>query len=199
MLDNMLFDRTNSRFQDSYNLAKLMLTHSAPVSAPGRSKNSSILFKMNDLFEAYIAFIARKINGRVTIKDRRYKLLIKDGTDRGVFQLEPDLLIESKTGQQIILDTKWKMIHTKRSRHGVKREDFYQMYAYLTRYKEVGTVVLLYPHHSGVVQPSGSCLESWHLQEHPMKKLQVFTIDYEDELKAESELRSIIKYSFELE
>jgi 5-methylcytosine-specific restriction enzyme subunit McrC len=149
---------------------------------------------MNDLYEAYIAFLARKITDRLTIKDRSFKLLIKEGTSKGVFQLEPDLLITNQIGRQIIVDTKWKMIRANRSRHGVKREDFYQMYAYLTRYKEVETVVLLYPHHNEIVQPSGYCLESWHLEDQPSKRLKVFSINYEDELKAETELQGILNH-----
>ncbi|MGM0882452.1 MAG: McrC family protein [Bacillota bacterium] len=192
MLDSILFNRTNRRFQDSFNLAKLLLTHSAPVSSQGRRRNSSLLFKMNDLFEAYIALLAQNVSDRVTVKDRRYKLLIKEDTGRGAFQLEPDLLIENQMGKQIIVDNKWKFIQSRRSRHGVKREDFYQMYAYLTRYKEVDTVILLYPHHDEVHHASGHCLESWYLEEQSAKKLKVYSIDYEDEQKAEQELFNII-------
>jgi 5-methylcytosine-specific restriction enzyme subunit McrC len=160
-LDRMLFDRTNFRFQESFVLAKLLISRSAPVSSPGGSRSSSILFKMNDLFESYIAYLTRKNWDQVTVKDRRYKLLVKEGSNRGVFQLEPDLLVVNQHRQQIIIDTKWKMIYSHRSRHGVKREDFYQMYAYLTRYKEVNEVILLYPYHDGIVS-GGGCLESWH-------------------------------------
>ncbi|WP_433945548.1 McrC family protein [Paenibacillus sp. SN-8-1] len=192
VMDHMLFDRTNRRFQESYRLAKLLISQTAPMSAPGRSKNSSILFKMNDLFEAYVAYLANKLIDQVTIKDRSHKLLIKEGTTRGVFQLEPDLLIGSSSGAQIIVDTKWKMIRSDRLRHGVKREDFYQMYAYLTRYQEVDTVVILYPHHDGIDEPAGSCLESWHLEGQPSKRLKVYTINYEDERIAELQLQEII-------
>jgi 5-methylcytosine-specific restriction enzyme subunit McrC len=193
VLDSIQFYRTNRRFQNSFNLAKLLLTHSSPVSTTGKTRNSFILFKMNDLFEAYIAYMVRNIRDRVTVKDRRYKLLIKEGKSQGVFQLEPDLFIESTVGKSMIVDTKWKMIRSNRTRHGVKREDFYQMYAYLTRYNEVQTVILLYPHHSEIVKHSGSCLESWHLEDQPSKRLQVFTVSYEDEVQAEAELRDILE------
>jgi 5-methylcytosine-specific restriction enzyme subunit McrC len=186
------FDRTNRRFEPCYLYAKLLLGRSAPISSPGVNKSSSILFKMNDLFEAYIAYLARKLWKKVVLKDRSHKLLVKEGSTRGVFQLEPDLLITTKTGYGIIIDTKWKMIFSRLSRHGVKREDFFQMYAYLTRYETVRDVILLYPHHDGI-DSSGVCLESWHLEGDAGKRLKVFSINYEDEQVAMKELDRIIE------
>jgi McrBC 5-methylcytosine restriction system component len=191
-LERIRFDRTNRRYLESFRLAKLLLSRSTSVSSPGGTSNSSILFKMNDLFEAYIAYLVCTITDKVTVKDRSHKLLVRTGDNRGVFRLEPDLLVTNPAGKRIILDTKWKMIHSHRSRHGVKREDFYQMYAYLTRYKEVKDVILLYPHHDGIVS-SGGCLEDWHLEGEPEKKLKVYSIQYEDEQIAGRELRDILE------
>jgi 5-methylcytosine-specific restriction enzyme subunit McrC len=190
--ERIFFDRSNKRFQESWRMANLILSQSAPLSASGNTKSSSILFKMNDLFEMYIAYLANRVNNHVTIKDRSRKLLIKDGTEQGTFQLEPDLLIGEKNSQRIIIDTKWKRIKSANSRHGVQREDFYQMYAYLTRYNDVRTVILLYPHHTGITKQSGLCLESWHLEQNMDKKLKVYSINYENELKAIEELSGII-------
>lgn len=190
-LDRIGFDRTNRRYQHSFQLAKLLINRSSPLFSQGGSSNSSILFKMNELFEAYIAYLVRKNWNDVKVKDRSCKLLIKEGSDRGVFQLEPDILVVNRYGKQIIIDTKWKTIHSDRSRHGVKREDFFQMYAYLTRYKEVSEVVLLYPHHEGI-NASGVQLESWYLEGEPGKKLKVYSIHYEDEQSAEEELKGMI-------
>ncbi len=191
-LERIRFDRTNRRYQESFRLAKLLLSRSTSVSSPGGVHSSSILFKMNDLFEEYIAYLVRTNADKVTVKDRSHKLLVRTGDNRGVFRLEPDLLVTGPAGKRIILDTKWKMIYSHRSRHGVKREDFYQMYAYLTRYKEVEEVILLYPHHDGIIS-TGGCLEDWHLEGEPEKKLKVYSIRYEDEQIAERELRDILE------
>ncbi|WNQ12215.1 hypothetical protein MJA45_03955 [Paenibacillus aurantius] len=191
LMGRVHFDRTNRRFQPCFTLAKLLISQSAPVPTPGSSRSSSILFKMNDLFEAYVSYLARKVCNRVTVKDRTHKLLVQAGSNRGVFQLEPDLLLENLSGQTVIVDTKWKLLHSSRARHGVQRQDFYQMYAYLTRYKDVGSVILLYPHHEGV-HASGECLESWHLEGNPNKWLKVYTIDYENEYKAGRDLQQLI-------
>ncbi len=188
-----IFDRSNKRFQESWRIARLILSQSAPLSSAGRTKNTYILFKMNDLFEMYVAFLMKKTGRDVVVKDRSYKLLIKEGNQRGAFQLEPDLLIRSTDGSNVIIDTKWKRIDSAIARHGVQREDFYQMYAYLTRYDDVGTVILLYPHHEGISKRSGPCLESWHLEEDEDKKLKVFSLDYEDEQKAINELSTMLK------
>ncbi|CAM4490028.1 5-methylcytosine-specific restriction enzyme subunit McrC [Paenibacillus endophyticus] len=190
-LDLIGFDRTNRRYQHSFQLAKLLINRSSPLFSQGGSTNSSILFKMNELFEAYMAYLVRKNWHDVTVHDRSCKLLIKEGSERGVFQLEPDILVINRQGKQIIIDTKWKMIHSDRSRHGVKREDFFQMYAYLTRYKDVSEVVLLYPYHEGI-NASGVQLESWYLEGEPGKKLKVYSIHYEDEQSAEEELKGMI-------
>ncbi|CAG7658383.1 hypothetical protein PAECIP111802_07028 [Paenibacillus allorhizosphaerae] len=48
---------------------------------------------------------------------------------------------------------------------------------------------LLYPYHNEIVKPSGSCLEFWHLEDLPEKRLQVFSVNYEDEAQVEAELR----------
>lgn len=191
-LPEVIFDRSNKRFQDSWRMAKLILSQTSSLSATGKSPNTSILFKMNDLFEMYVAYLSRKVAKKVVVKDRTHKLLIKEGTERGVFQLEPDLLVSSSNGSKVIIDTKWKRIDSSISRHGVKRDDFYQMYAYLTRYKDVDRVILLYPHHEGISGNGGTCLESWHLEQDDRKKLKVFSISYENEMKAIEELSNIL-------
>jgi 5-methylcytosine-specific restriction enzyme subunit McrC len=186
------FNRMNKRFYHCYVLARMLLNQTVTITNPGFHKGVSILFKMNELFEAYIAYIAKKVANDVIVKDTRYKLLINNNSRRGAFQLEPDLFISLENNRNMIIDTKWKMIYSSKSRHGVKREDFYQMYAYLTRYKEVETVVLLYPHHPWISTESGQCLESWSLEDNPNKQLKVFSISYEDEVRAKNELTRII-------
>ncbi|MCP3776760.1 McrC family protein [Paenibacillus sp. MZ04-78.2] len=49
------FDRGNRRYEECYRLAKFLLSQTAPTPQKGNKTASSILFKMNDLFESYIA------------------------------------------------------------------------------------------------------------------------------------------------
>lgn len=189
---SITFNRQNKRFLDCVRLARLILSDVSPISSAGQIKTTSILFKMNDLFEIYIDYLSRKIHKDVTIKDRTRKLLVRDDTKAGVFQLEPDLVFNRQNKPYVIVDTKWKRISSGYSRHGVQRDDFYQMYAYLTRYKEVETAILLYPHNDEV-ERSGTALEVWHLEENKEKKLKVCTINYEDEWRALEELKQLIQ------
>lgn len=179
-LDRIRFDRTNQRFSPSFSLAKLILTGLASTSSRGREPNFSILFKMNDLFEAYIASLARQCFKNLSVQDKSHKLLIREETGRGAFQLVPDIVINQPDGAQVIMDTKWKLLSQQELRLGVSREDMYQMYAYLTSYKQAKSVILLYPHHEGL-DDLGQPLETWYLEEDRSKKLKIYTINYEYE------------------
>ncbi|WP_282937654.1 hypothetical protein [Paenibacillus sp. RC67] len=189
------FDRLNRRFEPSWKLAHLLLSENSPSSRLGGQSTSGLLFKMNELFEHYVGFLLRQAASDVVTKDRSKKLLVKDGNGKqGVFQLEPDYLISKGNGEpSIIVDTKWKVISSKLPRHGVQREDFYQMYAYLTRYPEVGKVILLYPHHDDVkVLDDNGPSEAWHLEGEPGKRLQVYTLDYDNEEEALERVKEMI-------
>lgn len=190
-LDNIHFNRNNQRFYDSYLLAKLILSGSASTFQSGLSKNFSILFKMNELFEEYIAYLAKKVSSDVTIKDRRYRLLVNEKTGYKNFLLEPDLLINKNSDKQLIIDTKWKRYDPSIGSHGVQRNDLYQMYAYLTRYDRVQTVILLYPYDYNKNFKSGECLNTWHLDGNSNKKIKCYTINYENEKEALEEMKAI--------
>ena len=82
-----------------------------------------------------------------------------------VYPLKPDIVVLHNDSEKLIIDTKWKFINGSKNRHGVK-EDLFQMYAYLTRYEKVSTVILLYPHQQAtIVKQSSEVLESWYLEE----------------------------------
>ncbi len=190
-LENVYFNRNNQRFYESYLLAKLILSESSSTFQSGQSKNFSIIFKMNELFEEYIAYLAKKIASDVTIKDRRYRLLVNENTGYKNFLLEPDLLINKNSDKQIIIDTKWKRYDPSSASHGVQRNDLYQMYAYLTRYDKVQTVILLYPYDINKKYKSGECLNTWHLDGNSNKQIKCYTINYEDEKEALEEIKAI--------
>lgn len=158
------FDRTNQRFYPSFLLAKMFLQNYTSLTTTGSTKSFSILFKMNDLFEKYISVIAMKnLNYEIHVKHHQYNLLIKEQGDKGVFTLKPDIVFNEAGNSKLIIDMKWKLIQDSYSKHGVNRDDYFQMYAYLTRYQSVNTVILLYPHNLNI-EKSGECLESWCLE-----------------------------------
>lgn len=181
-LDGFQFNRMNKRFEPAFYLAKMFLKSYSPTSALASNKSFSLLFKMNELFEIYIAkTIKKNINHFVSMQDKRYKLLINEQTTRKSFPIKPDIVIEHEGAARLIIDTKWKRISSSYHRHGLKREDLYQMYAYLTRYEDSTSALLLYPHNPDISAESGDVLESWFLENQNNKKLKLYSIDLRNE------------------
>ena len=111
---------------------------------------------MNDLFEAYIAALAKRaLRGTewtVHAQGGRLFCLIEEG-DGGKqrFATKPDLLIKRGNETAMIIDTKWKRIgrDPNDAKHGVSQADVYQLMAYARLYR-CPDVMLLYPHHTGL-------------------------------------------------
>lgn len=192
---NYKFTRLNSRFEDVFILAKILLFGYSSIGDKGKDKSFSILFRMDELFEKYIAkvFTANLENLVVHSQHSKYKLLVSEKSNKGIFQLRPDIVIEVNGKESIIIDTKWKRISSEYNRHGVKREDLYQMYAYLTRYPDVKTVILLYPHNSNVYNNENKYYESWMLDDNREKKIRIYTVNLENEKATIDDLKMIIR------
>ncbi|RYC47903.1 McrC family protein [Pectobacterium zantedeschiae] len=151
-------DRTNHRWETLYNLARLLLkrdwqaTHHDSQAQHG----ITLLFPMNDLFEAYIAALTRRAvrdtEWTVRAQAGRLYCLSEDGKEgKQRFQTRPDLIIERDHKTVMIIDTKWKRIvrHPEDTKNGVSQADVYQMMAY-SRLYYCPQVMLLYPHHAGL-------------------------------------------------
>lgn len=192
---NYKFNRLNSRFKEAFILAKMLINGYSSLGSNGANESFSILFKMNEVFEKYICnlLISNIEDGIVYPQHSKYKLMIKEDNNRSIFQLKPDIVVEKDGMEKIIIDTKWKRIDSSYNRHGVKREDLYQMYAYLTRYKEAETVILLYPYNASINTEDKEYLESWYLDGEPDKKIRVYTIDLSKESKTIYELKKILE------
>ncbi|GMA98823.1 hypothetical protein [Pelosinus sp. IPA-1] len=192
-LDRVKFDRTNQRFLNAFTLAKMFLLDRSPISSTGTNQNFALLFSMSDLFEKYISVVMKRyIDYQVYAQHAKYKLLVNERTERGTYSLQPDLVLCDNECEKLIVDTKWKAISDSSFRHGVKREDYFQMYAYLTRYSTVDTVILLYPHNSNITRGSAQMLESYYLEDQPYKRLRVYTVDYECIEKTVEDLKKIV-------
>lgn len=151
-------DRTNRRWETLYGLAKLFLkrewqrtNHDAKA-----GQGITLLFAMNDLFEAYIAALARRAlrGSDMTVHAQgglRYCLMEEGEGGKQRFQTTPDILVK-RDGQVVsVIDTKWKMIgrNPEDKKRGVSQSDVYQMMTYARLYK-CRDVMLLYPHHAGL-------------------------------------------------
>lgn len=151
-------DRTNRRWETLYGLAKLFLkrewqrtNHDAKA-----GQGITLLFAMNDLFEAYIAALARTAlqDNDLTVNSQgglRYCLMEEGEGGRERFQTTPDILIKRGGQVVMVIDTKWKLIgrNPEDKRRGVSQSDVYQMMAYARLYR-CRDVMLLYPHHAGL-------------------------------------------------
>ncbi len=151
-------DRTNRRWETLYGLAKLFLkrewqrtNHDAKA-----GQGITLLFAMNDLFEAYVAALARRAlrGSDMTVHAQgglRYCLMEEGGGGRERFQTTPDILIKRDGQAVMVIDTKWKLIgrNPEDKKRGVSQSDVYQMMAYARLY-QCRDVMLLYPHHAGL-------------------------------------------------
>lgn len=151
-------DRTNRRWETLYRLAKLFLkrewqrtNHDAKA-----GQGITLLFAMNDLFEAYIAALTRRAlrTSDLTVLSQgglRYCLMEEGEGGRQRFQTTPDILIKRDGQTVMVIDTNWKLIgrNPEDKKRGVSQSDVYQMMAYARLY-QCREVMLLYPHHAGL-------------------------------------------------
>lgn len=112
----------------------------------GNHVNQSLLFSAEKLFESYVAalfkdYARRHGNLNVYSQHRKYYLVDKHNK-KGKFQIRPDIFAESADKnnflayENIILDTKWKIIDENRpdKNYFMSIADMYQMYAYGQKY-----------------------------------------------------------------
>lgn len=153
-------DRTNRRWEALFGLARLFLKRSwqATHHHPSAEQGITLLFPMNDLFEAYVAALMRKSlrPARLTVETQGgglFCLIEEVAQGRPRFRTRPDIIVRDSqsTTPIAIVDTKWKRLSPKieDSKHGVCQTDVYQMMAYQQLYA-CPNLLLLYPHHWGL-------------------------------------------------
>lgn len=189
---SIIVDRTNHRYEIPLELAKLFLQRQVSAFSQDTSVSFSILFEMNDLFEKYIAqLMYEAIEFKVYEQHNGHRLLINERTNRGIFQLKPDLVIENESSQ-IVIDTKWKRLKNS-NRKGVQRDDFYQMYAYVTRYKNAKVAILLYPF-TEELKDVQFPIEYWSIEDLSHKKVAVHMVTLHNRAETIDELRRIAEF-----
>ena len=175
-------DRTNRRWETLCGLARLFLkrewqaTHHDSRAGQG----ITLLFPMNDLFEAYVAALAKRaLRGtELTVHAQGGGLfcLIEEGEGgKKRFQTRPDLLIKQGRDTVMAIDTKWKRIgrDPEDARRGVSQADVYQMMAYARLYR-CPEAMLLYPHHPGL---GANALDAAYGMQAGEERLRVASVD----------------------
>ncbi|MCZ4088731.1 hypothetical protein O3W52_01020 [Ensifer psoraleae] len=191
--DEVVLDRTNSRWRELLNLARLLLGDRFQTTSAGGSSGFSLLFEMNTLFEEYVARMLMRAladtNLRVVSQGGRLYCLETDDR-RGLFQTRPDILV--KCGGEIvqIIDTKWKRIAARVDdpKQGVSQSDVYQMIAYGQLCK-CNRLTLLYPHHSALTKVDG--VHAAHQVTGSDRWLESATIDVSQSEALSERLRAI--------
>jgi len=103
----------------------------------------ALLFDMNLLFESYVSHYLKKKGLDVSLQDKTHYLAYENGT--GTFKLKPDIVINKGTEDEIIADTKWKILSEDKAHNGVSQADMYQLFAYGTKYEKCENMYLIYP------------------------------------------------------
>ena len=129
---NLHFNRLNSRFKTSFEIAILLLKQSIPLFSQDK-KSFAFLFDMNVLFEKFIARIVQEKYDDVEVP--------KTYISFGGLNLKPDIIVKSKN---LIIDCKYKILEENEL---AKRDDRYQMYVYANNFENIKTTMLLYPKH----------------------------------------------------
>ncbi len=170
---NIHFDRMNSRYKKSYEVALMILQKLIPMTQNSREKSFAFLFDMADVFEKFVGRLYQEINNTTELQNEK---------NYGSLKLRPDIVINN-----LIIDTKYKKVN---SRKELKRDDKYQMYVYGKNFKCQDTM-LLYPKHIENIEDS---LELGKGDDLIRLKLQSLDLGFDG---GYSDFITIIKYRLE--
>lgn len=152
------FDRMNSRYKHSYDLAIMILNKLIPLPSKSSTQSFAFLFKMSEVFENFIGKLYKDMDSTTELQVEK---------NFGNLKLKPDIIT-----RDMIIDTKYKKVYSK---DDLKTNDKYQMFAYGTNFEIVNTM-LLYPKYLSHVE------EDLELGEgDKMVKLKIKTIDLDSE------------------
>lgn len=146
----LLFDRKNSFYKKSLDLAKFFLLDASPYSVFYNDEReiTGLFFPMETIYESYIATKLKEVIDNkfsTKIQDNSYKIFNKCEVggkevknNITFFKLKPDIVLE-KEKEVIILDTKWKELKNPKENEiiynfGISKEDIYQMITYIHVY-----------------------------------------------------------------
>ena len=130
--------------------------------APGSQPFFSLLFPLDDLFEAVLRrSLPLALAGTdLSLAPRRSRapLLYSMQTGAGVLNLKPDYLFHHPAAPEspcLVGDAKWKRLEPESASYGVQAGDVYQLITYMT-YHKVRRGVLLFPADDWMGSPPGA-------------------------------------------
>jgi 5-methylcytosine-specific restriction enzyme subunit McrC len=150
--DDIVLDRTNSKWKHLVDLARLFLGNRFQTTSFGADGGYSLLFDMAGLFEEYVARLLSKAlrpQGLRVVSQGGLRHCLEDMVSGGrSFVTKPDILVKDGGETVAVVDTKWKRLSAAVDdpKKGVSQGDLYQMMAYGQVYS-CPRLMLLYPHH----------------------------------------------------
>ncbi len=194
--DEVILDRTNARWRELLNIAKLLLGERFQTTSAGEGNGFSLLFEMNTLFEEYVArTVRRSLSGsNLRVVSQGGRVYCLESRTGGLFQTKPDILIKDGDKVVQVIDTKWKRIAAQvdDKKQGVAQADVYQMMAYGRLY-DCPRLTLLYPHHVGIKGDEG--LQASHRITGSDHSLETVTLDISTVDEIGERLRRIVHVS----
>ena len=139
---------SEAHFERVLSLAKLLFQGQfVDPTFAGNTGGFTMLFPLQHLFErAMRKVLAETLNGcGITIKNSGHPLFLLCGDDEGddVLRLKPDYLLYRENRLIAVADAKWKRLNETSRAYGARREDFYQVNAYLDTFAVDNSVVIL--------------------------------------------------------
>lgn len=117
----------------------------------------ALLFDMNVLFESYVGHHLKKNSSEwdVSLQDKQHHLAYTQ-SGAGQFRLRPDIVMK-KGDEEIVADTKWKLLNDDKTYQGVSQQDMYQLFAYGHKYQDCQAMYLIYPKASTAIDGNSYC------------------------------------------
>lgn len=134
LFEKIRFNRRTERYKEALQIAKLLLLNYHPDLSKGSNSVLAILFNMNDLWEKFVFNRIRRVTELESVRGQAKKLFWKSKTIR------PDILVKKKSGEVLVLDTKWKIVEDRTP----SDEDLKQIFVY-NHYFNSKRGILIYP------------------------------------------------------
>lgn len=159
-VDRLAVGKRDPNFVALVNLTKMFLKKLRPeFSGQKKDRVFTLLFDMNELFEEFIYQVLKRhesVLGIQVAAQKRKRLVSAERdflntgqwVDRSLFDTYTDISVKPKDGPGFIIDTKYKIVHSRKSHYGIGNQDAYQVLAYRQIHKlDTGepSVALLYP------------------------------------------------------
>ena len=145
--DKLVFDRKNQQYQTALEIAKLLLLNYHPDISKGRNDVLALMFDMNSLWEQFILVTLKRKLKSHHVSSQVTKNFWKPNSGYSS-KMRPDIILSCRdTGENIVLDTKWKNLNG----YNPSPDDLRQMYVY-HRFYQAKKVALVYPSDNHAIQ-----------------------------------------------